>query len=173
MKGSQISYLWKNPDAARNFAPASRCTATPTAPKRRSTSSSRSLHSDGFWGHLYPTAGRALHSKHAFCKSTTPRLLDAPAHAASGLRSGKPPDRRAAAALQPLVSITDHDDIEAPQLLRTVASARHIPVSVEWTTPFGSDQSFHLGIHNLPSASGCGVDAPFSRRSPPIPATRD
>ena len=56
--------------------------------------------------------------------------------------------------VQPLVSITDHDDIQAPMLLRTVASARHIPVSVEWTTPFGKDQAFHLGIHNLPSASG-------------------
>jgi hypothetical protein len=56
--------------------------------------------------------------------------------------------------VQPLVSITDHDNIQAPMLLRTVASARHIPVSVEWTTPFGSDQAFHLGIHNLPSATG-------------------
>ena len=56
--------------------------------------------------------------------------------------------------VQPLVSITDHDDIQAPMLLRTVASARHIPVSVEWTAPFGKDQAFHLGIHNLPSASG-------------------
>ncbi|HEX4004859.1 MAG TPA: hypothetical protein VHX60_01665 [Acidobacteriaceae bacterium] len=56
--------------------------------------------------------------------------------------------------LMPLVSITDHDTIAAPMLLRTVASARHIPVSVEWSAPFGGDQSFHLGIHNLPSDSG-------------------
>ncbi|HEY1807074.1 MAG TPA: hypothetical protein VGG42_00870 [Acidobacteriaceae bacterium] len=54
----------------------------------------------------------------------------------------------------PLVSITDHDTIAAPMLLRTVASARHIPVSVEWSAPFGGDQSFHLGIHNLPSDTG-------------------
>jgi hypothetical protein len=52
-----------------------------------------------------------------------------------------------------LVSITDHDDIQAPMLLRTVAGSRHIPVSVEWTVPFGST-AFHLGIHNLPSAQG-------------------
>ena len=39
-------------------------------------------------------------------------------------------------------------------LLRTVASARAIPVSVEWSVPFGDDQSFHLGIHNLPSEAG-------------------
>lgn len=56
--------------------------------------------------------------------------------------------------LMPLVSITDHDNINAPMLLRTVASARHIPVSVEWSAPFGGDQAFHLGIHNLPSESG-------------------
>jgi hypothetical protein len=56
--------------------------------------------------------------------------------------------------LPSLVSISDHDTIQAPMLLRTVASARHIPVSVEWTTPFGEDQAFHLGIHNLPSESG-------------------
>jgi hypothetical protein len=35
-----------------------------------------------------------------------------------------------------------------------VASARHIPVSVEWSAPYGGDQAFHLGIHNLPSESG-------------------
>lgn len=52
-----------------------------------------------------------------------------------------------------LVSITDHDDIQAPMLLRTVAASRHIPVSVEWTVPFGAT-AFHLGIHNLPSAQG-------------------
>jgi hypothetical protein len=52
-----------------------------------------------------------------------------------------------------LVSITDHDDINAPMLLRSVPSSRHIPVSVEWTVPFGAT-AFHLGIHNLPSATG-------------------
>jgi hypothetical protein len=50
-----------------------------------------------------------------------------------------------------MVSITDHDTISAPMLLRTVPSARQIPVSVEWSAPYG-EQSFHLGIHNLPSA---------------------
>jgi hypothetical protein len=53
--------------------------------------------------------------------------------------------------LAPMVSITDHDTISAPMLLRTVPSARQIPVSVEWSAPYG-EQSFHLGVHNLPSA---------------------
>ena len=51
-----------------------------------------------------------------------------------------------------MVSITDHDSITAPMLLRTVPSARQIPVSVEWSAPYGGIQSFHLGVHNLPSA---------------------
>jgi hypothetical protein len=54
-----------------------------------------------------------------------------------------------------MVSITDHDDIRAPMLLRSLAAARQIPVSLEWTVPFGKG-AFHLGIHNLPSASGAG-----------------
>ncbi len=54
--------------------------------------------------------------------------------------------------LAPMVSITDHDNIKAPMLLRTVPSARQIPVSVEWSAPYGGEQAFHLGIHNLPSA---------------------
>src|ERR1700722_8692152 len=51
-----------------------------------------------------------------------------------------------------MVSLSDHDNIKAPMLLRTVPSARQIPVSVEWSVPYGGVQDFHLGIHNLPSA---------------------
>ncbi|MFP5236687.1 MAG: PHP domain-containing protein [Acidobacteriota bacterium] len=53
--------------------------------------------------------------------------------------------------LASMVSITDHDTIRAPILLRTVPSARRIPVSVEWSAPYGGVQDFHLGIHNLPA----------------------
>ncbi len=60
-----------------------------------------------------------------------------------------------------LVSVTDHDDISAPLLLRTISSARHIPVSVEWSVPYlnrgalpnAKPTTFHFGIHNLPAAS--------------------
>jgi hypothetical protein len=53
--------------------------------------------------------------------------------------------------LNSMVSITDHDTIAAPMLLRTIPSARRIPVSVEWSVPYGGVQDFHLGVHNLPS----------------------
>ena len=53
--------------------------------------------------------------------------------------------------LQSMISLTDHDNIEAPLLLRVVPEARRIPVSLEWSIPF--DQTvFHLGVHNLPTS---------------------
>jgi hypothetical protein len=51
--------------------------------------------------------------------------------------------------LQPLVSLTDHDDIEAPLALQVTANRGEAPVSVEWTVPYGGS-ILHLGIHNLP-----------------------
>jgi hypothetical protein len=54
--------------------------------------------------------------------------------------------------LASMVSLTDHDNIEAPMLLRVVPEARRIPVSVEWSVPF-RDSVFHVGLHNLPSAT--------------------
>lgn len=52
--------------------------------------------------------------------------------------------------LQPLVSLTDHDSIEAGLSLQVTCDRRENPVSVEWTVPYeGSILLF--GIHNLPS----------------------
>ncbi len=49
------------------------------------------------------------------------------------------------AGLRPLVSLTDHDNIEAGLSLEA-------PVSVEWTVPY-ERSIFHFGIHNLPRES--------------------
>ncbi len=51
--------------------------------------------------------------------------------------------------MRPLVSLSDHDNIDAPILLQHRAECRPVPVSVEWTVPFGGT-FFHIGIHNLP-----------------------
>jgi hypothetical protein len=72
--------------------------------------------------------------------------------------------------LAAMVSLTDHDNIRAPMLLRTVPSARQIPVSVEWSAPYGT-QSFHLGIHNLPSARAAEWMQHPRTITPPTPAT--
>jgi hypothetical protein len=51
--------------------------------------------------------------------------------------------------LQGFVSITDHDDIEAGTRLQVLDLKNPVPISMEWTVPFGLGY-FHLGIHNLP-----------------------
>jgi hypothetical protein len=59
-------------------------------------------------------------------------------------------DQIGSMGLAPMVSLTDHDDIEAPMSLQAMPVSRHIPVSVEWTVPF-RNTFFHLGVHNIPS----------------------
>jgi hypothetical protein len=49
-----------------------------------------------------------------------------------------------------LVSLSDHDDIEAPMTLQHREECRPMPVSVEWTVPFAGTY-FHIGVHNLPA----------------------
>ena len=58
-------------------------------------------------------------------------------------------DQISSMGLAPIVSLTDHDDIEAPMSLQAIEVSRNIPVSVEWTVPF-RNTFFHLGVHNLP-----------------------
>ena len=153
MKGSQISYLWRDPDAARNSSTGVSLHSHTNRSKETLDFVVKIISSDGVWGHLFRWL-EEIHSKHAVVKLDYKRAYWTPPltpRLAFDLERRQIENKLQRSAL---VSITDHDNIEAPQLLRTVASARHIPVSVEWTTPFGGDQSFHLGIHNLPSAQG-------------------
>ncbi len=74
--------------------------------------------------------------------------------------------------LQPVVSLSDHDNIEAPLSLQPT---RPIPVSVEWTVPYRRT-ILHLGVHNLPpsdarnwlAAMTAYTAAPDERRLPDI-----
>lgn len=58
--------------------------------------------------------------------------------------------------LPAFVSITDHDDIEAGQQLRMLDGTNRVPISLEWTVPYGRG-FFHLGVHNLPYESATEV----------------
>lgn len=149
----RISYLWKEPDAGREYS-------TGISLHSHTNQSKETLDFLANLGSQYKLlqpifreAERRSRERHNtpvnyaaayWTPPLTPRL-------AFDLECGQIQSKL---GLMPLVSITDHDNINAPMLLRTVASARHIPVSVEWSAPFGGDQAFHLGIHNLPSESG-------------------
>jgi len=63
--------------------------------------------------------------------------------------------------LQPIVSLTDHDDIESGLAMRRRPPAPAAPVSCEWTVPFGPT-FFHLGVHNLPAGQARAIFADLS-----------
>ena len=54
--------------------------------------------------------------------------------------------------LASMVSITDHDNINAGLDLQELYAKRRAPISFEWTVPHGAG-FFHLGVHNLPPES--------------------
>lgn len=58
--------------------------------------------------------------------------------------------------LKSMVSLTDHDNIEAPLMLRAERETRKTPISLEWSVPF-SGTIFHLGVHNLPSGQAQAI----------------
>ena len=58
--------------------------------------------------------------------------------------------------LASMVSLTDHDNIEAPLSLRAMSDTAQVPVSLEWSVPF-QNTTFHLGVHNLPTGRAEGI----------------
>ena len=53
MKGSQISYLWKNPDAARNFNTGVSLHSHTNRSRETLDFVVKVISSDGFWGRLF------------------------------------------------------------------------------------------------------------------------
>jgi len=149
MPSATISYLWRDKDAAKDFR-------TGVSLHSHTNQSEETLDFLANFGNQYPVMRPLLarierraeqvhglridYAASYWTPPMTPKL-------AFDLETRQIEDLGVAA----MVSLSDHDNIKAPMLLRTVASARQIPVSVEWSAPYG-EQSFHLGVHNLPSA---------------------
>ncbi len=57
--------------------------------------------------------------------------------------------------LRAMVSLTDHDNIEAPVWLRSRGNS-NTPISLEWSVPFAGT-IFHLGVHNLPGGQAQAI----------------
>lgn len=51
--------------------------------------------------------------------------------------------------LRSIVSLTDHDNIHAALLLRVHKDTAEVPISTEWSVPYGGGE-LHVGLHNLP-----------------------
>ena len=147
-----VSYLWREPKAAEGFK-AGVSLHSHTNQSKETLDFIAELSTE--WGLLQPmlrwlerrsveyTGIRPDYARSYWTPPLTPKL-------AFDLERTQIEDKL---QLPAMISLTDHDDIRAPMLLRSLTSARQIPVSLEWTVPYGAT-SFHLGIHNLPSATG-------------------
>ena len=60
--------------------------------------------------------------------------------------------------LSSLVSLTDHDSIQAPSLLRLATETAEVPLSLEWSVPVRGT-IFHFGVHNLPVSEAREITA--------------
>ncbi len=58
-------------------------------------------------------------------------------------------DQMIKAGLEPIVSVTDHDSIDACLEVNSKEANPRAPISLEWTVPFDYGY-FHVGVHNLP-----------------------
>src|ERR1700730_17519532 len=148
MSQTSISYLWREPNAAKGFSTGVSLHSH-TSQSKETLDFIAELSTE--WGFLQPIMrwleARSIHSsgirpdyaRSYWTPPLTPRL-------AFDLERNQIED---SLQLPGLVSISDHDSIQAPLLLRSVPSARHIAVSLERPVPFPAI-FFLLFINTLP-----------------------
>jgi hypothetical protein len=155
---TSVSYLWREPQAAKPFRTGVSLHSH-TSQSRETLDFIAEISTD--WGFIQPIM-RWAENRSEKCSGLRPNYAAAfwtpplTPRLAFDLERTQIENQL---NLPGLVSITDHDDISAPLLLRSVPSARHIPVSVEWSVPYANHSAvpdckptaFHLGVHNLPS----------------------
>jgi hypothetical protein len=148
---SSISYLWRKRDAARGFA-------SGVSLHSHTCMSKETLDFLAALGTEFRLLRPIFANRERYCRDVHDFKLD---YAASYWTPPLAPclafavERRQIEEhlhLPALVSITDHDDIQAPLQLRSIHGSRHAPIAVEWTVPY-RNSVFHLGIHNLPSTT--------------------
>ncbi len=144
-----LTCLWKEPDAARSFR-------TGVSLHSHTNHSRESLRFILQYARKNKALDWALHLRSKRCAKISGVMPDMqrgywtpplPARGAFDLER----NQIEALNLAALVSITDHDNVDAPLLLRVVPETKEVPVSTEWTLPYGP-ATFHLGVHNLPAS---------------------
>jgi len=153
---SRISYFWKEPDARKGFE-VGVSLHSHTNHSRESLSfvsllADRCAPVQWYLEHHMRKALRGDIPINLFNANWTPPVT---AREAYDLERKQIEERL---GLQALVSLSDHDNIEASKLLRVVPEFGEAPISVEWTVPF-ADGYFHLGVHNLPPKRATSIMA--------------
>jgi hypothetical protein len=135
MRKTRIEYYWKRPPD----------------PRRHRTAislHSHTLHSREYLHYVPRICGDLAWNRAWWTPPLTPRQ-------AWDVEAGQIRDRL---RLQPLVSLTDHDNIDGPVQLRVLPHYRHTPISFEWTIRWGP-AVFHIGVHQMPPGEASSLFA--------------
>ncbi len=151
MKKSKIRFLWENRSAAGGFRTAVSLHSHTLHSHEMLAIIPRTLRKITFqnWNRIQDNKDRDLDVARLWW---TPPLSPRQAWLAERTQI------EAGLGLDALVSITDHDSIEAPLMLRVLDECQGAPISVEWTAPF-RNTFFHVGVHNLEWRRARGIFA--------------
>ena len=148
MRSTQLRFLWDNAAAARPFR-------TGVSLHSHTMHSQEEISFLPKYAYRVPLVAQAVRRQERNYFRRWGRELDyrrvywTPPHPARKALALERRQLEECLGVEPLVSLTDHDEIEACLQLQVLDSTQPVPVSTEWTVPFG--QSFiHLGVHNLP-----------------------
>jgi hypothetical protein len=142
MLQNRVHFLWQDPDAVRGFR-------TGVSLHSHTMHSQECLSFLPRYLHPVPVLSQALR-KYEQPQGTVDfarAYWTPPLAPAAALRLER--EQIVRLSLQPVVSLTDHDDIEAGASLQSAAAGGEVPISVEWTVPY-AESILHFGIHNLP-----------------------
>jgi hypothetical protein len=145
---NNISYFWQAPEITRSYT-------TAVALHGHTIHSKESLYFISDYANRSAVSRRILAHLEGKCEKVRPNFGQAywtpplPPRAAYELEKNQIENT---VGLASMVSLTDHDNVEAALLLRLLPETRDIAISFEWTVPYESTE-IHLGVHNLPGGS--------------------
>ena len=157
---SQLSCFWKEPENARKYRTAVSMHGHTNHSKEGLYFIGEYLKRHPFLGVLLATQTRRAQTESAINVDFWRAHWTPPLTPLAAYQLEKDQIERVL-GLTSLISLTDHDNIEAPMLLSVLPEARNIPISVEWSVPY-KQTVFHLGIHNLPPARSEAIMAQFA-----------
>ena len=150
MANSMVSYLWRDPSAPREFRSGVSLHSHTNQSKETLKFLAKFSSQHPAVRSLFARMERRSEVNHGMCVNyaagywtppMTPRLaLELESRQIEQLD------------VDAMVSLSDHDSISASTLLRAGPFEREIPISLEWSVPYGGVHDFHLGVHNLPDA---------------------
>lgn len=145
---NNISYFWRAPEVTRSYT-------TAVALHGHTVHSKESLYFISDYANRSAVTRSILAHLERKCEKVRPNFGQAywtpplPPRPAYELEKNQIENT---VGLASMVSLTDHDNVEAALLLRLLPETREIPISLEWTVPYGSTE-VHLGVHNMPAGS--------------------